>query len=182
MIGNLGNQSLGTGQYRPAAAYYREAIAILREQPSQSRDEWAMGVCEANLGVVGLLAGHPEAADVHLNRALARHRSTGDQVLESITLANLGDHHHRRLGRSDRAAEYLREALGLIDRTTGNPRLRAKVLAVLAELVVPAGPAGPVGPAELLGPADLLGPGELPGPVGLPVPASVSLRRGSAAG
>ncbi|MFJ6138639.1 tetratricopeptide repeat protein [Kitasatospora sp. NPDC092286] len=168
MIGNLGNQSLGTGQYRPAA-YYREAIAILREQPPQSRDEWAMGVCEANLRVVGLLAGHPEAADVHLNRALARHRSTGDQVLESITLANLGDH-HRRLGRSDRAAEYLREALGLIDRTTGDPRLRAKVLAVLAELVVPAGP------------AELLGPGELPGPVGLPVPASVSLRRGSAAG
>ncbi|MFJ2782055.1 hypothetical protein [Kitasatospora sp. NPDC087315] len=130
-----------------------------------------MGVCEANLRVVGLLAGHPEAADVHLNRALARHRSTGDQVLESITLANLGDHHHHhRLGRSDRAAEYLREALGLIDRTTGNPRLRAKVLAALAELVVPAGP------------AELLGPGELPGPVGLPVPASVSLRRGSAAG
>ncbi|MFD5922622.1 BTAD domain-containing putative transcriptional regulator [Kitasatospora sp. NPDC058201] len=133
VIGNLGDHSLHTGAYGQARVYLQGALALLRAQPADRRDDWAIGACETNVGVSAMRAGRTGEADEYLHRALDRHRSTGNPVLESITLFHLGDH-HRRLDRPEQAAERLHQALAVIDGSTGNPRLRAEVLAALADL------------------------------------------------
>ncbi|WP_380282800.1 BTAD domain-containing putative transcriptional regulator [Kitasatospora purpeofusca] len=133
VIGNLGDHWLSTGAFGQARLYFQGALALLRAQPEDRRDDWAIRVCETNIGVTAMLAGRGREAGEYLHRALDRHRSTGDPVLEGITLYYLADH-HRRLDHPEQAAERLRQALALIDGTTGNPRLRADVLAALAEL------------------------------------------------
>ncbi|MFE7487117.1 BTAD domain-containing putative transcriptional regulator [Kitasatospora sp. NPDC057541] len=55
VLGNLGRQSLLTEQYEAAGTYFREALAILREQPPPRRDEWAIDRCEADLAMAGRL-------------------------------------------------------------------------------------------------------------------------------
>ncbi|MFE6866661.1 BTAD domain-containing putative transcriptional regulator [Kitasatospora sp. NPDC057692] len=133
VIGNLGDHSLSTGAYGQARLYFQGALALLRAQPEDLRDDWAIRVCETNIGVTAMWAGRDREAGEYLHRALDRHRSTGDPVLESFTLYYLADH-NRRLDRPEQAAERLRQALALIDGTTGNPRLRADVVAALADL------------------------------------------------
>ncbi|MFE2111673.1 ATP-binding protein, partial [Kitasatospora sp. NPDC059463] len=133
VIGHLGDHCLSTGAYGQARLYFQGALALLRAQPEERRDDWAIRVCETNIGVTAMLAGRGREAGEYLHRALDRHRSTGDPVLEGITLYHLGDH-HRRLDHPEQAAERLRQALAVIDGTTGNPLLRAAVLAALAEL------------------------------------------------
>ncbi|MFF2951598.1 BTAD domain-containing putative transcriptional regulator [Kitasatospora sp. NPDC057965] len=146
VIGHLGDHCLSTGAYGQARLYYQGALALLRAQPEDRRDDWAIRVCETNIGVTAMLAGRGREAGEYLHRALDRHRSTGDPVLEGITLYHLGDH-HRRLDHPEQAAERLRQALAVIDGTTGNPRLRADVLAALAALGERAEPAEPPGAA-----------------------------------
>ncbi|WP_406115625.1 AfsR/SARP family transcriptional regulator [Kitasatospora purpeofusca] len=138
-IGDLGDHCLGTGAYGQARLHFQGALTLFRAQPEEHRDDWAVRVCETNIGVAAMLAGRAREADEYLHRALDRHRSTGDPVLESITLYHLGDH-HRRLDRPAEAAVRLRQALAVLDATTRNPRLRADVLAALAGLGETAGP------------------------------------------
>ncbi|MFE2720836.1 BTAD domain-containing putative transcriptional regulator [Kitasatospora sp. NPDC059327] len=133
VIGNLGLHSHHTGAHEQAREYFLQSLALLLAQPDDHRDDWAIGVCWTNLGATAMLTGRSEEADTYLHRALDRHRSTRDTVLESLTLFALGDH-HRRLDRRDEAAARLRQALAVIDGATANPRLRADVLAALAEL------------------------------------------------
>ncbi|MFB7470130.1 BTAD domain-containing putative transcriptional regulator [Kitasatospora sp. NPDC056184] len=133
VIGNLGDHCLSTGAYGQARLHFQGALALLRAQPEDLRDDWAIRVCETNIGVTAMWAGRDREAGEYLHRALDRHRSTGDPVLESFTLYYLADH-HRRLDHPEQAAERLRQALALIDGTTGNPRLRADVLSALADL------------------------------------------------
>ncbi|MFJ8436695.1 AfsR/SARP family transcriptional regulator [Kitasatospora sp. NPDC094019] len=142
-IGNLGDHCLGTGAYGQARLHFQGALTLFRAQPEERRDDWAIRVCETNIGVTAMLAGRSREAGEYLHRALDRHRSTGDPVLESITLYHLGDH-HRRQDRPEEAVERLRQALAVLDGTTRNPRLRADVLAALARLGERAGPPGPV--------------------------------------
>ncbi|MFE7561457.1 BTAD domain-containing putative transcriptional regulator [Kitasatospora sp. NPDC057500] len=142
VIGNLGGHCVGTGAYGQARRYYQGALALLRAEPDDRRDDWAIRVCETNIGVTAKLAGRGREAGEYLHRALDRHRSTGDPVLEGITLYHLGDH-HRRLGHPEQAAEWLRRALEVIDGSTGNPRLRDSVLEALAELGEGPGPDRP---------------------------------------
>ncbi|MGY0459107.1 AfsR/SARP family transcriptional regulator [Kitasatospora sp. cg17-2] len=144
-IGNLGDHCLGTGAHGQARLHFQGALALFRAQPEEQRDDWAVRVCETNLGVAAMLAGRAREAGEHLYRALERHRSTGDPVLESITLHHLGDH-HRRLGRPAEAAALLRQSLAVLDATVRNPRLRAEVLAALARLGEAAGPPDAQGP------------------------------------
>ncbi|WP_406096695.1 AfsR/SARP family transcriptional regulator [Kitasatospora purpeofusca] len=138
-IGDLGDHCLGTGAYGQARLHFQGALTLFRAQPEEHRDDWAVRVCETNIGVAAMLAGRAREADEYLHRALDRHRSTGDPVLESITLYHLGDH-HRRLDRPAEAAVRLRQALAVLDATTRNLRLRADVLAALAGLGETAGP------------------------------------------
>ncbi|MFJ9949628.1 AfsR/SARP family transcriptional regulator [Kitasatospora sp. NPDC091207] len=133
VIGNLGLHSHHTGAHEQAREYFLQSLALLLAQPDDNRDDWAIGVCWTNLGATAMLTGRSEEADTYLHRALDRHRLTRDVVLESLTLFALGDH-HRRLDRRDEAAARLRQALAVIDGTTAHPRLRADVLAALAEL------------------------------------------------
>ncbi|WP_328958801.1 AfsR/SARP family transcriptional regulator [Kitasatospora purpeofusca] len=144
-IGNLGDHCLGTGAYGQARLHFQGALTLFRAQPEERRDDWAIRVCETNIGVTAMLAGRAREAGEYLHRALDRHRSTGDPVLESITLYHLGDH-HRRLDRPEEAAARLRQALAVLDATTRNPRLRADVLAALARLGEAAGPPDSQGP------------------------------------
>ncbi|MFC5663866.1 BTAD domain-containing putative transcriptional regulator [Kitasatospora misakiensis] len=139
VIGNLGDHCLSTGAYGQARLHFQGALTLFRAQPEESRDDWAIRVCETNIGVTAMLTGRAREAGEYLHRALDRHRSTGDPVLESITLYHLGDH-HRRLDRPEQAVERLRQALAVLDDTTRNPRLRAEVLTALARLGEAAGP------------------------------------------
>ncbi|KJY25365.1 tetratricopeptide repeat protein, partial [Streptomyces sp. NRRL S-495] len=120
-IGNLGDHCLGTGAYGQARLHFQGALTLFRAQPEERRDDWAIRVCETNIGVTAMLSGRAREAGEYLHRALDRHRSTGDPVLESITLYHLGDH-HRRLDRPAEAAARLRQALAVLDATTRNPR------------------------------------------------------------
>ncbi|MFB7671402.1 BTAD domain-containing putative transcriptional regulator [Kitasatospora purpeofusca] len=138
-IGNLGDHCLGTGAYGQARLHFEGALTVFRAQPEERRDDWAIRVCETNIGVTAMLSGRAREADEYLRRALDRHRSTGDPVLESITLYHLGDH-LRRLDRPAEAAVRLRQALAVLDGATRNPRLRADVLAALARLGEAGGP------------------------------------------
>ncbi|MFB8239562.1 BTAD domain-containing putative transcriptional regulator [Kitasatospora purpeofusca] len=144
-IADLGDHCLGTGAHGQARLHFQGALTLLRAQPEERRDDWAIRVCETNIGVTAMLAGRAREAGEHLHRALDRHRCTGDPVLEGITLYHLGDH-HRRLGRPAEAAARLRQALAVLDATTRNPRLRADVLAALAGLGEAAGPPDGQGP------------------------------------
>nr|BEK63263.1 hypothetical protein KPHV_04900 [Kitasatospora purpeofusca] len=144
-IGNLGDHCLGTGAHGQARLHFQGALALFRAQPEEQRDDWAVRVCETDLGVAAMLAGRAREAGEYLHRALERHRSTGDPVLESITLHHLGDH-HRRLGRPAEAAALLRQSLTVLDATVRNTRLRAEVLAALARLGEAAGPPDAQGP------------------------------------
>ncbi len=136
VIGNLGGHSLHTGAPERAREYFRQALALLLSQPEDRRDDWVIGVSETNLGLAAMLAGDTGEAGEHLYRALDRHRSTRDPVMESVTLFHLGDH-HRRLGRPEQAAACLHRALAVIDATSENPLLRARVSEALAALADP---------------------------------------------
>ncbi len=139
VFGNLGDHCLSTGAYGQARLHFQGALTRFRAQPEEYRDDWAIRVCETNIGVTAMLSGRAREAGEYLHRALDRHRSTGDPVLESITLYHLGDH-HRRSDRPEQAVERLRQALAVLDGTTRNPRLRAEVLAALARLGEAVGP------------------------------------------
>ncbi|MFB6891462.1 BTAD domain-containing putative transcriptional regulator [Kitasatospora sp. NPDC056327] len=133
VIGNLGGHCAGAGSFGQARLHFQEALALLVAEPEEQRDDWAIRACETNLGVTAMLAGRDEEAGEYLHRALDRHRSTGDPVLEGITLYHLGNH-HRRLDRPEEAAVRLRQALAVIDGATGHPLLRADVVTALAAL------------------------------------------------
>ncbi|KJY25448.1 tetratricopeptide repeat protein, partial [Streptomyces sp. NRRL S-495] len=137
VIGNLGAHSLRTGEHGRAREYFGQALALLAAQPEDRRDDWVIGVSETHLGVAAMFAGDTGEAGEHLYRALDHHRSAGDPVMESVALFHLGDH-HRRLDQPERAAACLRRALAVIDATTENPLLRARVSAALAALTDPA--------------------------------------------
>jgi len=102
---NLGYVMGERGHYQQAAQLLRQAIGILREDDDRQNESWAMAI----LGEVVLLCGDYEQAEDLLQQSLALARAGGRHE-ETLALIFMGEL-RRHQGRTEVAADYLREAL-----------------------------------------------------------------------
>ncbi|MFI8930562.1 AfsR/SARP family transcriptional regulator [Streptomyces sp. NPDC053474] len=129
VLGNLGAHHGYTGDDVRAVHYLEEALAVLRDLPPPG-DPWAVSVFETNIATAHLRTGRFTQARDPLRRAMAVHRSLGNDGMVSFSVSALGVVRHA-LGDLERAIAYHRRALR-ISSGVGYPGRRATILACLA--------------------------------------------------
>ncbi|MFI6645788.1 AfsR/SARP family transcriptional regulator [Streptomyces sp. NPDC050504] len=129
VLGNLGAHHAYAGNDVRAVRHLEEALAVLRDVPPPG-DPWAVSVFETNIGTAHLRAGRFAEARDPLRRAMAVHRSVGNDGMVSFSVSALGVVRHA-LGDPERAVAFHRRALR-IGNGVGYPGRRATILACLA--------------------------------------------------
>jgi tetratricopeptide (TPR) repeat protein len=128
-LGNLGNAYADLGDASRAIGYYEQMLAIFREMG----DRQAEGEVQGNLGLAYAALGEFPRAIEHYEQAISAARRLNDRYAEAIRLQNLGlallrlanaepDQSEVHLSR---AADVLRQAMGLFDTVGATPLLRA---------------------------------------------------------
>ncbi|MCI3927851.1 AfsR/SARP family transcriptional regulator [Streptomyces sp. AN091965] len=129
VLGNLGAHHGYKGDDVRAVHHWEEALAVLRDLPPPG-DPWAASVFETNIGTAHLRTGRFSEARDPLRRAMALHRSLGNDGFVGFSVSALGVVRHG-LGDPERAVAFHRRALR-IGNGVGYPGRRATILACLA--------------------------------------------------
>lgn len=110
LSGIIGNYYINSGDYKQAAVYYREKIALSKSL----KDPVSIRIGYSGLGIAHSRMGNKKKAIYYYQEALEIASRTGDRNGYSKSLLDLGTY-HRNLGDLEKALDYYLQSLSLAE-------------------------------------------------------------------